>query len=353
MPGADMAGRRDRPDLPDEPAPPHDASRPAAGERPDRPTRTDQADLTRLQDHLDELPHGHPSSPYHQDGTRRPPTINLRDLELPLDNDPEPDSPHETPESLDSADSTRGNTLQDAMPALQASWESHLERWPAKNQHSTDQWTDEPGAWHSDSGQYLNAEKNSLAERSLDRVSKIEPEVTRAMKAIESTVQGARLVGLEHCLKGQDRLKEKVAHESDQKPDRSVHEIVDRIPDKIRYTCQFSEDQYTEGYWNFSSQLEEQGNDLLLSRNSWNDLEYKGVNTRWLTPEGHTFEIQFHTPDSFEAKQLTHEAYERLRSGDPLSAERPALEDFQCLVTSKIQIPKDVTSIPDYRREGY
>ena len=39
--------------------------------------------------------------------------------------------------------------------------------------------------------------------------------------------------------------------------------------------------------------------------------QYKGINSQWIDPEsGQRFEVQFHTRISFEAKQLTHDAYE-------------------------------------------
>jgi predicted kinase len=62
------------------------------GERPRPGSRKD------LQDRLDRLPPGHPSSPYNADGSRRPPPPRLRDYELPPphgkrppDPDPDPD----------------------------------------------------------------------------------------------------------------------------------------------------------------------------------------------------------------------------------------------------------------------
>jgi len=36
-----------------------------------------------MQSRLDDLPHGHPSSPYHEDGSRKPPAVRLEDIELP------------------------------------------------------------------------------------------------------------------------------------------------------------------------------------------------------------------------------------------------------------------------------
>ncbi len=42
--------------------------------------------------------------------------------------------------------------------------------------------------------------------------------------------------------------------------------------------------------------------------------EYRGINSQWRDSQtGHRFEVQFHTVPSFEAKQVTHGAYERLR----------------------------------------
>ena len=46
---------------------------------------------------------------------------------------------------------------------------------------------------------------------------------------------------------------------------------------------------------------------MYYSKNYWTHPEYKGVNTRWATPDGQRFEVQFHTPDSFHAKHhVTH-----------------------------------------------
>src|SRR6266545_2622824 len=47
----------------------------------DRPGRGSAADLMQR---LERLPHGHPSSPYHDDGIPRPPLVRLKNLELPL-----------------------------------------------------------------------------------------------------------------------------------------------------------------------------------------------------------------------------------------------------------------------------
>ena len=51
---------------------------------------------------------------------------------------------------------------------------------------------------------------------------------------------------------------------------------------------------------------------------------------------------------SFEAKQITHSAYERLRDPRTPSAEQRELEAFQRDVSANIPIPPGATQIPDY-----
>ena len=57
--------------------------------------------------------------------------------------------------------------------------------------------------------------------------------------------------------------------------------------------------------------------------------QYKGINSQWIEPDsGQRFEVQFHTRISFEAKQLTHDAYERLRTHQVDKFEELVLEAF-------------------------
>ena len=87
------------------------------------------------------------------------------------------------------------------------------------------------------------------------------------------------------------------------------------MPDAIRYTFQYQEARYTQGVLADIGRLKEQGFELDKLKNSWSDDQYKGINSQWVEPDtGQRFEVQFHTRISFEAKQLTHGAYERLRS---------------------------------------
>ena len=83
-----------------------------------------------------------------------------------------------------------------------------------------------------------------------------------------------------------------------------------------------------------SARLKEQGFELHKLKNSWSADQYKGINSQWIEPDtGQRFEVQFHTRISFEAKQLTHGAYERLRTQQADKLEHLVLEAFQEKVT--------------------
>ena len=95
----------------------------------------------------------------------------------------------------------------------------------------------------------------------------------------------------------------------------SAEEAVSVVSDTIRYIFQYREARYTQGVWTDMERLKGEGFKLHKLKNSWSDEEYKGINSQWIEPDtGQRFEVQFHTRISFEAEQLTRDAYERLRT---------------------------------------
>ena len=167
---------------------------------------------------------------------------------------------------------------------------------------------------------------------------------------VQESTCSAELVGLEFRNKGEDRLKEKVAESLQRRPDAVPEEAMRSISDAIRYTVRFSRDDYADGYQDVREGLEADGYIMFYAKNYWEDPEYKGINTRWMTPEGQSFEVQFHTPESYHAKQeVTHDAYERIRNPLTLRPELAELEEFQQEVSSWIQTPDGATDILDYR----
>ena len=134
----------------------------------------------------------------------------------------------------------------------------------------------------------------------------------------------------------------------------SPEQAVSLVPDAIRYTFQYQEARYTQGVLTDIARLKDQGFELDKLKNYWSDDQYKGINSQWIEPDtGQRFEVQFHTRISFEAKQLTHGAYERLRSQQqPDAFEQMVLEAFEKKVAAEVPVPPGADGIPDYPERG-
>jgi hypothetical protein len=76
-----MPGAQDRWGQLTEPSAPNQET---AADRPKVVDRPERGSLAEMQQRLERLPPGHPSSPYNDDLTRKPPVARLKDLELPL-----------------------------------------------------------------------------------------------------------------------------------------------------------------------------------------------------------------------------------------------------------------------------
>jgi len=200
----------------------------------------------------------------------------------------------------------------------------------------------------------LDTADNSRVEAACDRIAKREEEkISPALLATESQDPDRHLIGFDDRQKGRDRIKDKVAKNIDEK-NLSPEEATALLPDAIRYTFQYDDARYTQGVQADIVRMKEEGFELNKLKNSWSADQYRGINSQWIEPgSGQRFELQFHTRISFEAKQITHGAYERLRTGQPDPFEHVVLEAFQRKVTEEVPIPPGATDIPDYPERNH
>jgi hypothetical protein len=232
-------------------------------------------------------------------------------------------------------------------------WSEYQRKWPPAERAPVDKPTDPPGSWRGEGDRYLNPADNGRVEAERDRVTQREQDkISPALRAIESQDPDRHLIGFENRLKGPDRIKEKVCR-SIKNFGRSPEQAVSHVPDAIRYTFQYREFRYTQGVQADIARLKDQGFKLDKLNNSWSADQYKGINSQWTEPDtGQRFEVQFHTRISFEAKQLTHGAYERLRTRQPDKFEQMVLKAFQAKVTAEVPVPPGADGIPDYPMRG-
>ena len=228
-------------------------------------------------------------------------------------------------------------------------WSEYQRRWPPEERAQVERPDDAPGSWRGEGERSLNHEDNTRVEAACDQIADREREkISPAMRAIESQDPDRHLIGFDHCLKERDRIKEKI-YDTVKERDRSLADAISLVPDAIRYTFQYRESRYTQGVWTDIGRLKEQGFELHKLWNAWSEDQYKGINSQWIQPDtGQRFEVQFHTRISFEAKQLTHDAYKRLRTHQADIFEELVLEAFQKKVTAQVPDPPGAADIPDH-----
>ena len=255
-----------------------------------------------------------------------------------------------------SADGIERGSYWDKVPRFRQMWADHEARWPERQPAAEPDGSADPsGTYHSRSGFKLNPERHAEAIGAIGRMRETEPPISADMQAVEKeNTCGGWLAGFDRRIKNDDRLKEKVAEQAAAEPDKSASAILRKIPDGLRFTCCFEPDDYVGGYYDIKARLEDMGHEMYQSMNHWADPEYKGINTRWITQQGQRFEVQFHTPESFHAKEvLTHKAYERIRDTTTSRPELRELHAFQRELSAWIPVPDGATDIPNFKKEGF
>jgi hypothetical protein len=245
---------------------------------------------------------------------------------------------------------TQAETWTETANLARWMWGEYHRRWPPEEHPQADRPTDPPGSWRSDSNRYLDSSTNAKIEAECARIVEREQQkISPAMRDTESQDPSRHLIGFEHRLKDRDGIKEKACGTIDEF-NRSPEQAVSLVPDAIRYTFQYEEACYSQGVRQDIVRLKNQGFALEMLKNSWPDDQYKGINSRWVEPDtGQRFEVQFHTRISFEAKQITHSAYERLRTRQPDPFEHMVLEAFQRKVADAVPVPPGAMDITDYQ----
>jgi len=242
---------------------------------------------------------------------------------------------------------TASDAWVQARPGVNAAWESHIEKYPER-QRPTAQ-TKPDGSWVSDGDRRLTPEQNAEASKACaDICDEGEQVILPAIQRVEGADPERHLAGLENLLKGVDRLKEKIADALRARPELSVAQALSIVPDPVRSTLTYKAERYADGVLADVDRFKAEGFELIKLKNLWSNDQYKGINSQWRRPEtGLRFEIQFHTVESLEAKEVTHKAYERIRVGQASSAERQELERFQSRVNTLIVTPPGAAAIKD------
>ena len=179
--------------------------------------------------------------------------------------------------------------------------------------------------------------------------------LTPAMRRVEAELEHGTLVPdtEKFALKSPDRFKEKLAKMISLEPDVTPGDHAASIHDGIRYTFIFDDQFYSTGVRSAENRLADNGHRLVERKPSWLGEEYKGINSQWRdSASGQLFEVQFHTPASWDAKQRTHDSYEKIQNPATTPEERARLRAYQRDVVASVPIPLGALEFAPYKEEG-
>ena len=118
-----------------------------------------------------------------------------------------------------------------AAPVLRAEWDAHKQRYPDRGAAARPTLAD--GSWTGDGNRRLSPEQNAEAAKcAADLRDEAIQRIGPAMERIDAADPHRRLAGREQMLKGQDRLKEKIADELVTPPRADAIEDFRQKPEK-------------------------------------------------------------------------------------------------------------------------
>ena len=198
----------------------------------------------------------------------------------------------------------------------------------------------------------MRKEKSTL-KRVTDRITdttlaaarKAEPSVTKALAEAVGAGSG-RLEGLDYRFKGRDSLKRKIVDKSAKKG-MPREEYAQQITDALRYTNVSSVKNLTQDFYTVKKELEKSGYAMIEIENTiWDKTApYRGINTLVQNPDGYTFELQFHTPQSLEIKEINHKLYEEQRKATTTKERYAELDLIMAQNAQAIKTPVNSSKI--------
>ncbi|WDM67251.1 MULTISPECIES: XopAD/skwp family type III secretion system effector [Xanthomonas] len=192
------------------------------------------------------------------------------------------------------------------------------------------------------------------AQALLTRARQMEPQVTDMLRHIAER-HGGQLAGTQHQLKSFGSLKEKLTQRIAVKK-QTLEEAVAGVNDALRYSVVLEPQDFTAGLRAVLAALDNQGHARIKLTNQFTKYPpiFKAINVTLRNPEGALWEIQFHTPETFELKEQFHDLYKRSHAlalgGASRSEQRelqaPAVEAFK-----RVASPPECEQIDDWQEE--
>lgn len=199
-------------------------------------------------------------------------------------------------------------------------------------------------------------QEKRFVEKTYPRVKKIlskaymeEPEITRDLESIK----GIKLHGLDFRRKSKKSAVGKINRERLETPalqNVSDRTIMSKMYDLVRYTQEVDKDKFVEQAQKTIDTLKKKGYKVVQLKNFWlpevhkNSNPYRGINMKWISPNGQKFEFQFNTANNLKVKNEMHDIYEKTRNMKD-GEEKTALNNKSLELTKMFDNPKGIEKL--------
>lgn len=195
---------------------------------------------------------------------------------------------------------------------------------------------------------YTNPEKYAIMKAQYkgvgyyNKVILNETSVTNLVSEIAKS-NNMELVGLENRIKSKDSYLEKIAREYKTGYTYEVKDI-------LRYTMTAPPDELLNKTLDSIKLFNDMDGNVYQVKNLWINKKnpYNGINTYVKDAVGNKFEVQYHTVDSFEAKQNAHKLYEKIRKGNLSSEDMRKITEEMRNVFNSVAVPKGIEEVKSY-----
>lgn len=189
----------------------------------------------------------------------------------------------------------------------------------------------------------LNAQKQ--AEKLISIAKEKDIVITKDLQNIIDKTNG-RLAGLDYRIKSTDSLVRKLIDKSEAKG-ISVDEYASKITDILRYTNVSTTKNFTGDYYSIIDNLIKKSYNIVEVTNTLGDINasYRGINCLVSDKDGYIFELQFHTEESLNIKEVNYKLYEELRLKTTNKARQLELYKEMQKKSTEIPMPPDITKI--------
>lgn len=191
---------------------------------------------------------------------------------------------------------------------------------------------------------------NKQLEHEYHEIRLKEPLITKDLYAICKR-NNTYLEGLDYSVKTMSSVNSKIErHEHN--TGNVASSLRSICSDIIRYTQICKHEDIFKIAKETIDELEKQGYQLTIIRNYFKhpypNTGYKGLHMNFVSPYGETFELQFHSEDSFKIKQQGHELYEKIRAVSTPIEEKEKLKKEILRIHNLVSNPPGYDELDNY-----